>query len=178
MNKVMKVGMVAACAALIVGCAKNSAELGEQVMREMQAELVKTPGLKALRMREVRLIKRDELNYQGVGKGEICGCPIKFDVKCQYDGSTVLWDADLSEDNLALLAAKEKAGEAYAAAKAAWPGVKAGLKAKFDAAVKKAGTCLDAAARQTEACCDEAARRGREAAKAVRAAAANAADRK
>ena len=178
MNTVMKVGMVAVCAALIAGCAKNSAELGEQVMREMQTELVKTPGLKALRMREVRLIKRDELNYQGVGKGEIFGCPIKFDVTCQYDGSTVLWNAELSEDNLSVLAAKERAKEAYAAAMAAWPDVKAGLKAKFDAAVKKAGVCLDAAARQTEACCDEAARRGREAAKAVRAAAANAADRK
>ena len=168
MNKVMKVGMIAACAALIVGCTKNSAEIGEQVMREMQAELVKTAGLKALQMKEVRLIKRDELNYQGVGKGEIDGCPIKFEVKCQYDGSTVLWDADLSEDSLAVLAAKEKAGEAYAAAKAAWPAVKAGLKAKYDAAVKKAGACLDAAARQAEACCDEAARRGRETIKAVR----------
>ena len=161
MNKIIKVCAVAACATMIVGCAKNSADIGEQVKNEMQTELVKTAGLKALQMKEVRLIKKDDLNYVGVGKGEIDGCPIKFDVKCQYDGATVLWDAELSDDNLAVLAMKEKAKETYAKVKAAWPGVKSSLKSKCEAASKKAGEYYDAAAKKSGEYYDAASKKAK-----------------
>ena len=150
MKTAINMCMVVALAALVAGCSMDSAQLGEYVKKEMQEELVKTDGLKALKMKEVRLLKGDGIEYSGVGKGEIDGHPVKFDVKCKYDGKTVLWDATLSEDNLLSLAAKEKAKEVYDKVKALWPEVQKGIKRKYDAASKKAGEFYNAATKKVE----------------------------
>lgn len=168
MRETIKICMVAALAAMVVvGCSMDSAELGEYVRKEMQEELVKAGGLKALQMKEVRLVKDGEINYSGVGKGELDGHVIKFNVKCRYDGKTVLWDASPSEDSLALLATKERAGEICDRVKAAWPKVKKRIAGKcavaskkageyYDAASKKASECIDAAKEKTAECIDAA----------------------
>ncbi len=150
MKTTIKMCMAVALAAVVAGCSMDSVQLGEYVKREMQDELVKTDGLKALKMKEVRLLKDDGIEYSGVGKGEINGHPVKFDVKCKYDGKTVLWDATLSEDNLLSLAAKEKAKEVYDKVKALWPEVQKGIKRKYDAASKKAGEFYNAATKKVE----------------------------
>ena len=150
MKTAIKMCMAVALAAVVAGCSMDSVQLGEYVKREMQDELVKTDGLKALKMKEVRLLKDDGIEYSGVGKGEINGHPVKFDVKCKYDGKTVLWDATLSEDNLLSLAAKEKAKEVYDKVKALWPEVQKGIKRKYDAASKKAGEFYNAATKKVE----------------------------
>ena len=140
-----------ACAAVaclaIAGCGMDSVELGEYVKKEMQAELVKVDGLKSLRMKEVRLLQDDDVNYSGVGKGEIDGRVVKFDVKCRYDGKTVLWDASPSSDSMFSLATKEKAQEIYGK-------VKEGFKKTYDSASKKAGELYESAAKGTEKCID------------------------
>ena len=142
--------MAAIVAFVVTGCSMDSVELGEYVKKEMQAELVKTDGLKSLKMKEVRLLKGDGIEYSGVGKGEIDGCPVKFDVTCKYDGKTVLWDASLVDDNLLSLAAKEKAKEVYGKVKSLWPEVKKGIKQQYDAASKKAGEYYNAATKKVE----------------------------
>jgi len=146
----IKAYMLAAVACAVAGCGMDSAQLGECVRKEMQEELVKTGGLKDLKMTEVRLIKGEGVEYSGVGKGEIGGHVVKFDVTCKYDGKTVLWDAKPSEENLALLAAKEKTREICNALKAAWPKVKKGAQETLDAASKKAGEYYDAAVKKVE----------------------------
>lgn len=106
-------GVVVVLMALLVGCGKmNSAELGEKVRAEMQAELSKKSGLKGLVMESVRLVQREAggIDYVGVGKGSLNGEQVEFDVTCKYDGTTALWYAELTSDCLALLSAKEKAG--------------------------------------------------------------------
>lgn len=155
MKKLMRSCAVLACALAIAGCSMDSLQLGEYVRKEMQEEFVKKDGFKALQMKEVRLIKQGENLYMGIGKGEIDGTPIKFDVKCQYDGKTVLWDASLSDDNAFSLAAKEKAKEVYDKIKAAWPGVKAELKQRYDEAAKKAGEYYDAATKKASEAADD-----------------------
>ena len=139
-------GLMAAMTLLVAGCGMDSAELGEYVKKEMQEELVKNDVFKSLQMKSVRLIKGDGMEYAGVGKGEIDGYLVKFDVKCKYDGKTVLWDASLVDDNMLTLAGRaagkavrETATDVYNKVKEAWPGVKAGIKQKYDAAAKKVG---------------------------------------
>ena len=150
MKAIIDLCAIVAIAMVMAGCSMDSAQLGEYVKKEMQEELVKTEGLKALKMREVRLLKGDGIEYYGVGKGEIDGHIIKFDVKCKYDGKTVLWDANIPEDDLLVLATKEKAKGIYDKIKAAWPGVKTDIKQKYEAASKKAGEYYDAASKKVE----------------------------
>ena len=145
-DRLAKVCAAVVCLA-IAGCGMDSVQLGEYVKKEMQAELVKVDGLKSLQMKEVRLLQDDDVNYSGVGKGEVDGQLVKFDVKCKYDGKTVLWDASLSNDNLFSLATKEKAQEIYGK-------IKAGLKKTYDSASKKAGELYESAAKGTGKCID------------------------
>ena len=149
MKNWIKAYLMAAVACAAAGCGMDSAQLGECVKKEMQEELVKTTGLKDLKMKEVRLVRGEGIEYSGVGKGEIGGHVVKFDVTCKYDGKTVLWDAKPSEENLALLATKEKARDICNALKAAWPEVKKSAKETLDAASKKAGEYYDAAKKKT-----------------------------
>ena len=92
---------VSACALLLsAGCRKNSAQIADQVKSEMQQELTKKPGLKNLVVESVRLVKKSEEDFSGVAVGSINGEYVKFDVTCKYDGTSILWDADLSEGSL------------------------------------------------------------------------------
>ena len=156
MKNIVKACLAVAGAIAIAGCGMDSVQLGEYVRQEMQEELVRTDGLKALKMKEVRLIRGEGNNYAGVGKGELDGALVKFDVKCQYDGKTVLCDATLSEDNLLSLAAKEKAKAVYEKIKAAWPDIERSIKKKYHEASKKVLECCDAAAKKAEQCVDSA----------------------
>ena len=137
--------MVALVAFAIAGCSMDSAELGEYVKKEMQEELVKNDVFKDLKMTSVRLIKTEGLEYAGVGKGEIGTYPVKFDVKCKYDGKTVLWDASLVDDNMVTLAGIAAGKALREKIKAAWPGVKKSITEKYDAASKKMGEYYDTA---------------------------------
>ncbi len=153
----VKAYLIAAVACAAAGCGMNSAQLGEYVRKEMQEELVKNDVFKNLQMREVRLIKGEGIEFSGVGKGEIDGYAVKFDVKCKYDGNTVLWDASLKDDNMLTLAGaaagkavREKAKELCDKIKAAWPDVKKGIRQKYEEASKKAGEYYDAAVKKVE----------------------------
>ena len=147
-------GMLAA-ALVVAGCSMDSAELGEYVRKEMQEELAKSDVFKDLKMTSVRLIKTEGLEYAGVGKGEIGAYPVKFEVKCKYDGKTVLWDASLVDDNM-LTIASVSAGKALGdKIKAAWPGVKNGIAEKYAVASKKVGEYLDTAKKKASELLDD-----------------------
>jgi len=167
MSGVVRICAFAVCLPVVLGCGMNSAELSEHVMKEMQRDLVKTDGLKALKMKEVRLVKQDDTNYSGFGEGEIDGSPVKFSVKCQYDGHTVIWDAHPSGQSLAVLAAKEKAKETYSKIKASLPDIKSKMKEGYDAAAKKTAECCDAAAEKASSCLDAAKKKLEDIGKAV-----------
>ena len=137
--------MIVACALAIAGCGMNSAELGECVRKEMQEELVKNDVFKDLKMTSVRLVKTEGIEYAGVGKGRIDAYPIKFDVKCKYDGKTVIWDASLVDDNMLTLAGVAAGKALRDKLKVAWPGVKKSITEKYEAASKKMGEYYDAA---------------------------------
>ena len=154
MNLIINVCIVVALTAMLAGCSMDSAQLGEYVRKEMQEELVKKDGFKALQMKEVRLVKGEGISYSGIGKGEIDGCPVKFDVTCKYDGKTVIWDASLSDDNQLSLVAKEKAKEIYGKMKSLVPIAKEGIRQKYDAASKKAEEYCDVASRKAVECLD------------------------
>ena len=153
----VRVLMVVSGVFAIIGCTMDSAELGEYVRKEMQEELVKNDMFRSLQMKSVRLIKGEGVEYAGLGKGEIDGYPVKFDVKCKYDGKTVLWDASLVDDNMLTLAGvaagkavREKATDVYNKIKEAWPSVKVGIRQKYDVASKKAGEYCNAATKKVE----------------------------
>ena len=133
----------------IAGCGMDSVQLGECIRKEMQAELVKRDGLKSLKMKEVRLLRDEGVNYSGIGKGEIDGRTIKFNVKCKYDGKTVIWDASPAEDSLFALATKEKAQEMLRS-------LKEGLRKTYESASKMAGECCESVAKKAEKCVDAA----------------------
>ena len=136
------------CAIVMAGCGMDSAELGEYVRKEMQDELVKTDGLRSLKMKNVRLIRGEGIKYEGVGKGEIDGQVIRFDVTCKYDGKTVLWDASLRDDELLSLAAVEKSKAIANKIRAAWPEVKRSLVEKYGAMAKKASERIGEASKK------------------------------
>lgn len=139
-----------ACISLVVGCRKNSAQLAEQVKMEMQQEFTKRAGLKNLVVETVRLVKKSEdgIDYSGVAVGAINGEYVKFDVNCKYDGTSVLWDADLSEGSLEALKLKETARETYQLLKASWPKATSAIAEKYNAAVKSAAEGYDAATKK------------------------------
>lgn len=137
---------ICACTLLLfAGCRKNSAQIAEQVKSEMQQEFTKKPGLKKLVVENVRLVKKSEEDFAGVAIGSINGEYVKFDVTCKYDGTSVLWDADLSEGCLEELKLKETARETYQLLKESWPKVKSSIGEKLDAAKKTVSEGYDAA---------------------------------
>lgn len=139
-----------AVVSLVAGCRKNSAQLAEQVKAEMQQEFTKRAGLKNLVVETVRLVKKSEdgIDYSGVAVGAINGEYVKFDVNCKYDGTSVLWDADLSEGSLEALKLKETARETYQLLKASWPKATSAIAEKYNAAVKSAAEGYDAATKK------------------------------
>ena len=62
MKTAINMCMAVALAAVVAGCSMDSVQLGEYVKKEMQAELVKTDGLKALKMvRQAKLGRTSKL---------------------------------------------------------------------------------------------------------------------
>ena len=90
-------------------------------------------------------MKKSEEDFSGVAVGSINGEYVKFDVTCKYDGTSILWDADLSEGSLEELRLKETARETYQLLKESWPKVKSSIGEGYDAAKKKAGEYYDKA---------------------------------
>ena len=143
--KALMVGCLVACIAIFAGCRKNSAQIAEQVKSEMQQEFTKKPGLKKLVVEDVRLVKKSEEDFVGVATGSINGECIKFDVSCKYDGTSILWNAELSEGCLEVLQMKETARETYQLLKESWPKVKSSVGEQLDAAKKSVAEGCDAA---------------------------------
>ena len=170
---------VSACALLLsAGCRKNSAQIAEQVKAEMQQEFTKKPGLKDLVVENVRLVKLSDEDFSGVAVGSINGEYVKFDVSCKYDGTSVLWNADLAEGSLNELKLKESARETYQLIKRAWPKVKSSVGEKYDSAKrtvaegydsakKKAGECFDTAKQKASELLDGAKEKAHEAAEGL-----------
>ena len=163
--KALVAGCLVACIALFAGCRKNSAQIAEQVKVEMQQEFTKKPGLKKLIVENVRLVKLSDEDFSGVAVGNINGEYVKFNVSCKYDGTSVLWDADLSEGSLEELKMKETARETYQLLKESWPKVKSSIGAKFTAAKKSVAEGYDAARKMVGECCDQAKPKAAETAK-------------
>ncbi len=137
---------VSACALLLsAGCRKNSAQIAEQVKAEMQQEFTKKPGLKDLVVENVRLVKLSDEDFTGVAVGSINGEYLKFDVSCKYDGTSVLWNADLAEVSLDELKLKETARETYLLLRKTWPKVKSSIGEACDAAAKSVTEGLESA---------------------------------
>ena len=134
-----------ACALLAAGCRKNSAQIAEQVKVEMQREFTKKPGLKDLAIERVRLVKQSDEDFSGVAVGNINGEYVKFNVSCKYDGTSILWDANLPEEELDALKLKESARETYLLLKRTWPKVRASIGETCDAAKRSVAEGLEAA---------------------------------
>ena len=139
-----------AVVSLVAGCRKNSAQLAEQVKAEMQQEFTRRAGLKNLVVENVRLVKASEdgIDYLGVAVGTVNGEYVRFDVNCKYDGTSVLWNADLSEGSLEALKLKETARETYLMLKTSWPKAKSAIAERYNAAVKSAAESYDAATKK------------------------------
>ena len=143
--KTLAVVCLAAVIAALSGCRKNSAQIAEEVKVEMQQEFTKKPGLKDLVIERVRLVKQSDEDFSGVAVGSINGEYVKFNVSCKYDGTSILWDANLPEEELDALKIKESARETYLLLKRTWPKVKASIGEKYDAAKKSVAEGLEAA---------------------------------
>ena len=149
---------VSACALLLsAGCRKNSAQIAEEVKAEMQQEFTRKPGLKDLVIERVRLVKQSESDFSGVAVGSINGEYVKFDVNCKYDGTSILWDANLPEEELDALKLKESARETYQLLKKSWPKVKSSIGEAYDAAKKSVAEGYDAAKKKVGEYYDKAA---------------------
>ena len=168
--------LLALCA--MAGCGDTSVDVAAQVKKEMQEELVKKTGLKSLVVEDVVLVKErtDGIDYTGVATGKVDGEEVKFDVKCKYDGHSLIWNAELSEGCLTLLAAKERAKELYDKLKGTWPQVKDGVKQASDAVVKAAGDAGEAVAKTAGETYDAAKKKAGEIYGKAKAAVTNLAD--
>ena len=127
-------------AAVLVGCGKmDSKELAEQVKIEMQRDLVKQELFSGLKLDTVALVHKGENRYEGFAKGDLHGLPIDFEVKCEYDGASAIWQAEPVGENALTLYGRK--GGKYIREKLDenWPKVKEGLKESYRAAVEKSG---------------------------------------
>lgn len=143
--KIRTLACLVACISLVAGCRKDSAQIAAQVKEEMQQEFTRKPGLKNLVVESVRLVAQSETDLTGVAVGSINGEYVKFDVDCKYDGTSVVWDADLSEGSLEDLRLKEAARDTYRLLKQTWPKVRKSIDKTCDAAAKSLSNGYDAA---------------------------------
>lgn len=146
--------LLASAMLAVVGCGRmDSRELAEQVKAEMQRDLVKRDLLDTLKVERVTLVHQEGNAYAGKAVGEVYGQPVQFDVTCQYDGTSVLWDAELVGDNpLTLLGRKGELAVRNALA-TNWPAFKADLRKRYDEAVRKSGDLFARAKADIEAKC-------------------------
>ncbi len=154
--KASAIVFLAVCLSLVLGCRKNSAQIAEQVKVEMQQEFTKKPGLKELVIESVRLVKQSDEDFSGAAVGSINGEYVRFNVNCKYDGTSVLWNADLAEGSLDELKVKETARETYQLLKKTWPKVKSSIGEKYDAAKKSIAEGYGAAKKKTGELLDRA----------------------
>lgn len=149
---------LAVCVAFAAGCKKNSAQLAAQVKSEMQQDYSKRKGLEHLVVEDVRLVKQpgDSIEYLGEATASIDGERLKFSVVCKYDGTSVLWKAELSEGSFAEIAAKKMARETYQQLAEMLPKVKTSIKQKCDAVAKSIEENLDAAKKSVSSFYDRA----------------------
>lgn len=140
MKAIVKVISVACMAAALAGCGKmDSKELAEQVKSEMQRDLVKQELYAGLKLETVTLIHKEGIRYEGVGKGNLHGLPIEFEVTCEYDGASVLWKAEPVGENALTLLGRKSGKYCREKFDEKWPKVKEGIKTSYLAAVEKSG---------------------------------------
>lgn len=140
------------CAALFAGCGMNRDELEAIVRAELQRDVVKRSGMKNLKVRDVQLVRESDGGYVGVAQCAIGKSPVKFDVKCKYDGGDdVLWSAELSKDNDLALLARESVKDFGMV-------LKAKAKEACDSAAKASKELCNAAAVKAKELCDSAAK--------------------
>ena len=155
------------CPELLFQCAFHFQSFGEDVevvdvdllkdgfhlldLAEMQQEFTKKPGLKDLVIERVRLVRQSDEDFSGVAVGNINGEYVKFNVSCKYDGTSILWDANLPEEELDALKLKESARETYLLLKKTWPKVKASIGEKYDAAKKSVAESMETAKKKAGA---------------------------
>ena len=140
MKAIVKVICVACMAAVLAGCGKmNSKELAEQVKVEMQRDLVRQDLYAGLKLETVTLIHKEGIKYEGVGKGDLHGLPIEFEVTCEYDGASVLWKAEPVGENALTLLGRKSGKYCREKFDENWPKVKEGIKASYLAVVEKSG---------------------------------------
>lgn len=131
---------------LVIGCGRmNSKKLAEVVRSEMQRDLVKESLYDGLTMERVTLIHKDDNSYIGEAQGDIKGIPVKFDVTCEYDGSSVLWKANLAKETALSLLGKIESKELKEKIIAAWPEIKENVGRKADELAIKAGEMYNTA---------------------------------
>ena len=140
MKAIVKVISVACMAAALAGCGKmNSKELAAQVKVEMQRDLVTQELYTGLKLETVALVHKEGVRYEGVGKGELHGLPIEFEVKCEYDGASAIWKAEPVGENALTLLGRKSGKYCREKFDENWPKVKEGVKASYLAAVEKSG---------------------------------------
>lgn len=154
--KASAIVFLAVCLSLVLGCRKNSAQIAEQVKVEMQQDFTRKPGLKDLVIERVRLVRQSDEDFSGVAVGSIKGEYVKFNVSCKYDGTSILWDANLPEEELDALKLKESARETYQLLKETWPKVKSSIGEKYDTARKSVEEGLEAAKKKASEYYDRA----------------------
>lgn len=144
MNAVKKITMTLCVAVSLAGCGKmDSQELAEQVKLEMQRDLVKQDDYSSLKIGQVTLVHKGGVVYEGIATGDIQGLSVTFDVKCEYDGASLLWNVTPKDHNsLTIMTHK---GKQYAEKQfdEKWPKVKKQVKESYGSAVKKSGELYD-----------------------------------
>ena len=150
MKGVVRCIIVASAVIGIVGCGPmNSKQLAAQVKEEMQRDLVKREFMETLKVESVTLVHKGGNIYAGVATGTVYESPIRFDVKCEYDGTSVLWNAEPVGNNSVSLFGRKYGTAAKESFATNWPIFKAEMKRQYDDAAKKCGETYDAAARKS-----------------------------
>lgn len=144
MKNVVKCIIFVCVVAALAGCGKmDSKELADKVKLEMQRDLVKQDDYSSLKIGEVTLVHKGGVVYEGVATGDIQGLSVSFDVKCEYDGVSLLWNVTPKDHNsLTIMSHK---GKQYAEKKfeEKWPKVKKQVKDSYDSAVMKSEALYD-----------------------------------
>lgn len=144
MKEVVKCILSVCMAVHLAGCGKmDSKDLADKVKLEMQRDLVKQDDYSSLKIAQVTLVHKGGVVYDGIATGDIQGLSVSFDVKCEYDGASLLWNVTPKDHNsLTIMSHK---GKQYAEKKfdEKWPEVKKQVKASYDSAVRKSVEVYD-----------------------------------
>lgn len=140
MKEVVKCILSVCMAVHLAGCGKmDSKDLADKVKLEMQRDLVKQDDYSSLKIAQVTLVHKGGVVYEGIATGDIQGLSVSFDVKCEYDGASLLWNVTPKDHNsLTIMSHK---GKQYAEKKfdEKWPKVKKQVKESYRATIEKSG---------------------------------------